>query len=67
MRFADAAYGAVIVWAYAGIALKEAATPLVPWVAAGGAVLVGAIVLVTVLAHRPPRARSMVGVAPTAG
>ena len=66
VRFADYAYGAVIVWAYAGIAVKEGATPLVPWVAAGGALLVGAIVVVTVLAHRPPLARSMVGVAPTA-
>ena len=67
-RFADAAYGAVIVWAYAGIAVKEAATPLVPWVAAGGAVVVAALVLVTIAGPTRRRcARSMVGVAPTAG
>ena len=65
MRFADTAYGAVIVWAYAGIAVKEAATPLVPWVAAGVALLVAALVVVTLLARRPPAARAMVGVQPT--
>lgn len=64
-RFADVAYGAVIVWAYAGIAVKEAATPLVPWVAGLGAIAVAALVLFTVLRRRAPAAVSMVGVRPT--
>ena len=67
LRFADVAYGAVIVWAYAGIAVMESPTPLVPWVAAGGALLVAVLVAVTLLGRRPPLARSMVGVAPTTG
>lgn len=64
-RFSDVAYGAVIVWAYAGIAVKEASTPLVPWVATAGAVGVGALVLLTLLTSRPPRAATMVGVRAT--
>lgn len=39
-RFADVAYGLVIVWAFVGIAVKESGTELVPWVAAGGAIAV---------------------------
>ena len=65
VRVADAAYGAVIVWAYAGIAVKEAATPLVPWVAAGVALVVAALVVAVVVGRRSPTARSMVGVRPT--
>jgi hypothetical protein len=65
VRFADVAYGVVIVWAYAGIAVKEASTPLVPWVAAGVALVVAALVVVTLVARRPPAARAMVGVQPT--
>jgi hypothetical protein len=64
--FADAAYGLVIGWAYAGIAVKEAATPLVPIVALAGGVVVLLLVGVTVLRRRSPAARAMVGVAPTA-
>ena len=64
-RFADVAYGAVIVWAYAGIAVKEAATPLVPWVAAAGALLVTALILATLVRRRPPAAGSMLGVGPS--
>jgi benzodiazapine receptor len=67
LRFADAAYGAVIVWAYAGIAVKEADTALVPWVAAGGAVLVGGLVLATIVGRRAPLADSMVGIQRTTG
>jgi benzodiazapine receptor len=66
-RFADAAYGAVIVWAYAGIAVKEADTALVPWVAAGGAVLVVGLVLATIVGRRAPLADSMVGIQRTTG
>ena len=43
IRNGDAAYGAVIVWAFAGIAVKEASTPIVPVVAAVGAMAVAAI------------------------
>lgn len=45
-RFRDAAYGLVIVWAYVGIWMKEADTAIVPWIAAGGAVAIAALVLV---------------------
>lgn len=64
-RFADIAYGAVIVWAYAGIVVKEAGTPIVPWVAGAGALVVALLVLVTLLGRRPPAAASMVGVRPS--
>ena len=62
----DAAYGLVISWAYAGIAVKESATPLVPIVALAGAVVVLLLVGATVLARRRPAAHAMVGVAATA-
>lgn len=45
LRFGDAAYGWVIVWAYAGIVVKESATQLVAGVAAMGAVVVAALVV----------------------
>ena len=41
----DTAYGLVIVWALAGIAVKEASTPVVPVVAAAGGTAVAAIVV----------------------
>jgi hypothetical protein len=44
-RNADPAYGAVIVWAFAGIAVKEAATPVVPLVASVGAMAVAAVAI----------------------
>jgi hypothetical protein len=43
-RQADAAYGVVIVWAFAGIAVKEASTPIVFWVA-----VISALGIATVL------------------
>lgn len=46
-RFGDLAYGAVIVWAYVGIVVKELSTPLVPLVAGLGAVVVAALLLAT--------------------
>jgi hypothetical protein len=64
-RFSDVAYGAVIVWAYAGIAVKEMATPLVPIVAVLGAVIVAALVVLTAATSRRPAATSMVGVRAT--
>lgn len=66
-RFADVAYGLVIVWAGAGIVVKEAQTPLVPIVASAGAVLIGGLVLATILRGRAPAATSMVGVGPSTG
>lgn len=65
-RFADVAYGLVIVWAYAGIVVKEAQTPLVPIVAALGAALIGGLVLATILRGRPPAVSAMLGVRPSA-
>ena len=41
----DTAYGLVIVWAFTGIAVREATTPVVPVVAAAGAIAVAAIVV----------------------
>jgi hypothetical protein len=55
-RFHDAAYGLVIVWAYAGIVVKESGAAYVPVVAALGALAVGALVLLA-LADRLPPAR----------
>lgn len=40
VRHADAAYGLVIAWALAGIAIKEASTPVVPAIAAIGAIAI---------------------------
>jgi translocator protein len=56
-RFDDIAYGAVIVWAYAGIVVKELATPIVPLVAGAGAVLVAGLVAMAIarrIRHRGP-------------
>lgn len=65
-RFADSVYGSVIVWAYVGIAVKEAGTPVVPAVALAGATVVVAILLATVALGRRPTAIRMAGVRPTA-
>lgn len=65
-RFADVAYGLVIVWAYVGIVVKESETMLVPLVAGAGGVLIGGLVLATILRGRQPAASSMVGVGPSA-
>jgi benzodiazapine receptor len=46
----DIAYGLVIVWAYVGIGVKQADTQLVAVTAAGGAVVVVALVLFSVVA-----------------
>ena len=51
VRTGDVAYGAVIVWAYVGIIVKEASTAYVPWVAVT-AVLVIAALIVAVLTRR---------------
>ncbi len=43
-RFGDLAYGAVIVWAYLGIVVKEASSPFVPLVAGIGAAAVALLI-----------------------
>ena len=63
-RFADVAYGAVVVWAYIGVAVKEADTALVAGAALGGAGLVAGLALWTIVARRAPSASTMVGVTP---
>ena len=61
VRTFDATYGAVIIWAYAGIFVKESATPYVSWVAAVAVLLM--IVMVVWALLRPPRANPS-GLAP---
>jgi hypothetical protein len=53
LRTGDIAYGAVIVWAYLGIVVRESGTEWVPWVAGFGALVVGALIL-GAFARRPP-------------
>lgn len=48
VRGRDIAFGAVIVWAYAGIAVKQADVDLVPLVAAGGAAAVALLIVLVV-------------------
>jgi benzodiazapine receptor len=64
-RFADVAYGLVIVWAYVGIVIKEMETAYVPIVAGFGALAVAALVVLTVVGRRAPAASSMVGIGPS--
>jgi len=53
-RFRDAAYGLVIVWAYAGVVAKESAVAPVAVAAGFGAILV-TVLVVAALARREPR------------
>ena len=53
-RFHDAAYGLVIVWAYAGIVVKESGSAYVPVVAAIGALGVAVLVLLSLVGRLPP-------------
>ena len=53
-RFHDAAYGLVIVWAYAGIVVKEAASAYVPLVAGLGALVVAVLVILSLAGRLPP-------------
>jgi benzodiazapine receptor len=55
LRTSDVTYGAVIVWAYFGIVVKEAATPLVPWVAGFGVLAMLALILGTLTRRQPPQ------------
>ena len=60
-RFRDAAYGLVIVWAYAGIVVKESDTALVAGVAALGAIVVAVLVVVASARNRGIGSRPTVG------
>ena len=55
VRFRDAAYGLVIVWAYAGVAVKESDTLLVAGTAAAGAGIVALLVIGSLLRGRATR------------
>jgi len=55
LRTLDVTYGAVIIWAYLGIVVKEQATPYVPWVA-GAAVAVTVVLIVAAFVRRRPPA-----------
>jgi len=57
LRFRDAPYGLVIVWAYVGIAVKESDTLLVAGMATLGALIVGALVVAAIVSNRASRAR----------
>ena len=54
LRTADVAYGAVIIWAYLGIVVKESATAWVPWVAVFGVAVMVALILAAYLRRRLP-------------
>ena len=45
-QFHDVAYGLVIVWAYFGIAIKEADAAVVPWVAGAAGIGIGLLIVV---------------------
>lgn len=61
-RFGDVAYGLVIVWAYAGIVMKEQATPLVAGTAGLGALVVAALVVAALVGPRDAVRPSLRGV-----
>lgn len=52
LRFRDAAYGLVIVWAYSGVAVKEADTALVAGMAVAGAIIVALLVVLSLARNR---------------
>lgn len=54
LRTADVAYGAVIVWAYVGILVKETATEWVPWVAGLTVAVMAALILGALTGRRSP-------------
>ena len=65
LRFGDAAYGWVIVWAYVGVAVKESGTPLVAITALTGALIVAALV-VAAMAGRRRQPTRLAGASPAA-
>jgi len=65
-RFRDVAYGLVIVWAYAGVAVKESDTALVAVTAGLGATLLGLLALAALARGRMRGARGRVRAGATA-
>lgn len=55
MRHRDIAFGAVIVWAYLGIAVKQWDATVAAWIAVACAVVVAALVVLVVAGRVPPR------------
>lgn len=55
VRHRDIAFGLVIVWAYAGIAVKQWDVTVAAWMAVVGAVIVGAMILMVVVGRLPPQ------------
>ncbi|HLB44733.1 MAG TPA: hypothetical protein VJK49_05040 [Candidatus Limnocylindrales bacterium] len=53
LRTADVTYAGVIIWAHAGIIVKEASTPWVPWIA-GLTVAVMVVLILAAFARRNP-------------
>jgi len=53
VRRRDVAYGAVIAWAYGGIAVKQAGTELLSAFAVAGAVYVLALMVIVIIRARP--------------
>jgi hypothetical protein len=66
VRFRDAAYGLVIVWAYAGIVVKEQGTAVVAVTAAVGALVVAALVVRAIAAGRDGGSTAAAGAASAA-
>lgn len=52
LRLHDAAYVLVLTWAFAGIWVKQGATPIVAWTAAGLAVVMALVAIVAIVQNR---------------
>lgn len=52
LRYRDVAYALVIVWAYVGVAVKEADVPLVAGTAIAGAVIMGLLAVASLVRNR---------------
>jgi benzodiazapine receptor len=55
LRLHDAAYVLVLAWAFAGIWVKQSATPVVAWTAAGLAVAMAVVAVVALVQKIPIR------------
>ena len=61
VRQRDVAYGLVIVWAFAGIAVKQSDVAVAAWMAAGCAIVVAVLIIGVVAGRLPGGARPSVG------
>ena len=52
LRLHDAAYVLVLVWAFTGIWVKQSATPVVAWTAAGLAVVMAVVAIIAIVQNR---------------